>query len=555
MYINVKEYKNKIYISELNQDYKIDFKIEDRFHPELFVETPFETEYKSLIDNRPLQKIEFSSIQEFKEYKWKIKDLGNGGTYADIPVEYQYIRKFYKNSSEFKPRYWFLDIETDIPDKGFPNPMETPSCITLIQIAESDTDIKFIFGYNEYTPEDNNVKFIHCEDEIDLLSKFSTLIFQRTPAITVAWNGDGFDFPYLVNRATKIGLDPAKLFSPFGILEEHNAVIYGKHTKILKPLGINWIDYIEAYKKGDPSGKESWALEYMSKFVLGEEEGGKLDYKKSGYLNMRDFLTNNYDPELDTNENSNIKRVWDILNKDPNNVQAQIAFKKLHYKTFVDYGILDVEVLKKMDIKKGNLNAIVDLAQTMSTNIMDVFATVKPWQIHIWNELYERNQFIPSKSPFDTYKIPGGHVYANPGLHKWVCSFDVRSLYPFCMISLNMSPETYIQPKDIPDDLMQLVKPFWRYNEGEDDTQVLSEDIFLQMLPDEKEKILKLLKKYDLCMAPNGSFYKRDKQGIIPSLVQGIYDSRNFYKKEKKASEKKLELIKAEMKKRGLEIN
>ena len=553
MYINVKEYKNKLYITELNQDYKLTFKVQNDFKSELFVETPFESEYKSLIDNKPLQKIEFDSIREYKEYKWKMKETENGSVYADIPTEYQFIRKYYRNAPQFKPRFWFLDIETDVPDKGFPNPFETPTPVTLIQFTENDTNYKYVIGCNEYTPDEDEI-YIHAEDEKDLFNKFSEMLFKRTPSITVAWNGDGFDYIYLVNRAKKIGLDPAKLFSPFGILEEHTTFVFGKQIKIEKPLGFIWLDEIECYKKGDPSGKESWSLEYMSKYVLGEEEGGKLNYKKAGYLTMRDFITNKYNPELDTNPESKMKRLYYMIQKNPDNAQYKSIFNKLHWRTFVKYGIIDAEVLKAIEVKKGNLDAIVDLAQTMQVNINDVFATVKPWQIHIWNELYDRKQFVPAKSPFDTYKIPGGYVYANQGLHKWVCSFDVRSLYPFCMISLNMSPETYVRPENVPKELSDAVKPFWRYNKEVDGAPVFSEDIFLQMLPDEKEKIKKLLIKYDLCMAPNGTFYTRDKQGIIPELVQDIYTSRKYYKKMKKDTEKELEVIKKEIKKRGLKV-
>jgi DNA polymerase elongation subunit (family B) len=560
MYLNVKEHKNKIYISELTQDYKVNFKVEDKFQPELFVETPLESPYKSLINKANLQKITFNSIREFKDYKWQMKDLDNGGLYADTPVEYQYIRKYYKKSENYKTRFWYLDIETGVPPKGFPNAFSTPSPITLIQIAESDTNFKYIFGTQEFLPTTvmqkysyyNKVKYIYCTDEQELIQKFCQLMLNRTPAITVAWNGDGFDFPYIIHRTRKIGLNP-EMFSPFGILEEHKSIMFGKQTTIEKPLGLNWIDYIEAYKKGDASGKESWALEYMSKYILGEEEGGKLDYKKSGYINMRDFITNVYDPELDLEENSPRKRLYNMMVKssDP---KLETAFNKIWYKTFVDYGIEDAVVLKAMDDKKGNLNALIDLAQTMSVNVNDIFATVKPWQIHIWNELYDRNQFVPAKSPFETYKIPGGHVFAKPGLYNWVCSFDVRSLYPFCMISLNMSPETYIEPENIPEDLFELVKPFWRYRETKKDHEILSEDIFMQLLPDEKEKIIKLLVKYDLCMSPNGSFYKRGEQGIVAELVQGIYNSRNYYKKQKKKYELQLEEIKIELENRKLKV-
>lgn len=537
MYINVKEKNNKLYITELNQDYKLTFKVEDNFRPELLIESSFpESEFTSLIDGKPLEKIQFDSIKDFKDYKFRMRDLDNAMLYADIPVEYQYIRANYSHDDKiYTPRFWFLDIETGTPKTGFPNPEKAESPINLIQIAESDNKMRYVFGTLNLYSQKENETFFYYHTEKEMLLAFKDFQLERTPAVVVAWNGDGFDFPYLINRFKNVGLNP-EMLSPFGILEEHKAMIFGTMTKSLKPLGIAWVDYIEAFKRTIPQGQDSWSLEHMSKVVLGEEEGGKLDYHHHGFVDMRAFINCNYDPALDIHEDSELKKYF---NKDSE------KFKAAWYSKFVEYGIVDVDVLKAMDEKKGIMNTLTFLAQTMSVNFHDVFATVKPWQIHIYNRLYDRNQFIPAKSPFDTYKIPGGHVFAKPGLYNWVCSFDVRSLYPFCMICLNMSPETYVRPKDVPADLKELTKSFTRYQVKEDD-DILCEDIYMALPEETKEEITRLLVKYNFAMSPNGSFYRKDFEGILPELTFDIFTSRKKFKKLQKENEMVREGLKAE---------
>ena len=531
MYINVKESKNALLVTELNSDYTLEFRKTKEFQPEIFVESSNpESKYRSLIDNSPLDMIKFDSIREFKSYLYDMKNVSNSGIYGDVQCEYQYIRENYKNQKLLKSRFWYLDIETDIPPEGFPNPESTPSEITLIQISESDNDTTYLFGHRQsYTPTEKNVRYFLFENEKEMLKCFVDFLHNRTPSIVCAWNGDGFDYPYIVNRMEKIGLDP-KILSPFNQLEEHKTVIFGKTTKFMKPVGYVWLDMIEMYKKSDPSGKENWKLEYMSKYVLGDEEGGKMDYTKRGYRDMKNFILNKYDPELDKYPNSELKETYD------SDIER---FNQHWYDLFIYYGIIDVYLLKKMDEKIGLSNTLIDLSHTMGCNVYDVFATVKPWQIHIYNELYERGQFIPQKSPFDFYRIPGGHVSATPGIYKWVVSEDYTSLYPFCLIGLNLSPETYVPNSEVPDDLRKLLKPTYRY--ADEENKIYSEDIYFDLPEEHKNKITELAIKYDYCIAPNGTCYKKSSKGILPELTQGIYDDRKKFKKLKKESEKKVE--------------
>lgn len=529
MYIQVEEKKNKIFLTELNEDYKLEFKV-DKYQPELCVLTQDESSpYKDLISGHPLQKIKFDSIKDFKEYKHSYKSVGNDVLYGDVNPEYQYIREKYKGQTAPKSRFWYLDIETAIPKSGFPDPETTPSAITLIQIAENDNDTAVILAYLRVFREKPNVRYFYCKDEEEMLRLFIKYMHLRTPSITTAWNGDIFDFPYLINRMENLGMD-IKEVSPFGEFTEHRVVAFGKDMEIRKPVGFVWIDTIEAYKKADPSGKESFSLEYMSKYVLGEDEGGKLDYTKSGFKNMRDFLEGRYTPSLDK-----LGTLKDHYGKD--------SFEQEHYNIFVEYGIEDVRILKKMDTKLGLMNMLVNMAHSMGSNIYDIFATIKPWTVLLWNELYERDRFLPAKTPFETFHTDGGHVMALPGLYKWVLSEDYTSLYPFCMISLNLSPETYVPWENVPDELKELVKSFRRYSNP--DEYKFAEDIYDALPEEHKNKITELLIKYNLVMAPNGSFYTREFQGIVPELVQRFYNERNYFKGLMKDAKKKKEEAKS----------
>lgn len=530
MYLNVKEHKGKLYITELNKDYTLDFFIEKEFKPKAYQITDNNTKYKSLIENYNLDEITFNSVYDYKEFNYQNKDH-SPDIFGNIQTQYQYIsEKYYqKESKKYKPRYWYLDIETGIPDEGFPDPEKATEPITLIQIKESDTNTVYLFSFNkEYTRNRDDVKYLSFNTEQEMLEAFITFNSYRTPFVTTAWNADGFDFPYIVNRMEKIGVDYKKL-SPFGIMEEHKSVIFGKFTKIKKPLGIIWVDMIECYKKSDPSGKESFTLDYMSKYILGNEEGGKLNYKISGYKNMVDFVKGKYNPKLD-NKESLLKKYYQ------NNQQK---FEQEQWNVFVDYGIVDVEILKKIDNKLGLMNVLLNVSQTMGVNVYDIFGTVTPWQIYIYNRLKKDNFFLNSKSPFDYYHVVGGYVFANPGIHRWIISEDYTSLYPFCMMALNISPETYIKRENVPLELIEISEELYRKEN--------CEDILLNFTKEKKNRLTSLLLKHGLSMSPNGIFFKSVKThgfGYLPELTNDIFQERKYHKKLMKEAERKVEIKK-----------
>jgi len=155
-------------------------------------------------------------------------------------------------------------------------------------------------------------------------------------------------------------------------------------------------------------------------------------------------------------------------------------------------------------------------------NFNDVFSPVKMWDCIIYNHLREQNIVIPPKSHEVKDSAYEGAYVKDPqvGRHKWVCSFDLNSLYPHLIMQYNISPETIkgTHPEARKDSSGHHVMVETMLD-GELDTQFLKDN--------------------NLTMTPNGSLYTRKKQGFLPALMEKMYTDRVKYKKMMIAEQKK----------------
>ena len=94
------------------------------------------------------------------------------------------------------------------------------------------------------------------------------------------------------------------------------------------------------------------------------------------------------------------------------------------------------------------------MAYDAKVNYMDVLGSVKYWDILIYNYLRDKNIVIPQKkkSRSKSEKFEGAYVKdPQVGMHKWVMSFDLNSLYPHLIMQYNISPETVVSQDKIKD--------------------------------------------------------------------------------------------------------
>lgn len=177
-------------------------------------------------------------------------------------------------------------------------------------------------------------------------------------------------------------------------------------------------------------------------------------------------------------------------------------FYMLEWDTFVSYNQIDVIRVSELEDKLGLIALAMAIAYKAKINLGDVYGPVKIWECMILGKLFAENTLVSIKRPHNSSNgIEGAYVHEpKKGFVGWGVSIDAEALYPSIVVGLNMSPETLLG--------MNM------------DASVSS----LMGGSDFSDK--------DYAIAANGSMYSKDKQGIIPRIMQEIKEERNISKKE-----------------------
>jgi len=462
-YTSVNQYGNNILVRGINNGHKVQDRIP--FKPTLYVNSQKESKFKSIYGEN-LAPIEFSSINDAKEYVQQYKEVENFSVFGNTNFAYQYISSAFKDDIEFdisQMKIWSLDIETTA-DLGFPDVVNTNEKVLLITTQDYETKQIVTFGLHPAKPVSEKHTYVHCSDEVSLLKEFLDYISEDHPHIITGWNVEFFDIPYLCNRITKIlGEDALKKLSPWKIVNEKRILKLKKENVSFEVMGVAILDYLDLYKKFTYNAQESYKLDHIAKVELGSE---KLSYDE-------------YD--------------------------SFTAFYKGNWQKFVEYNIRDVEIVDQLEDKMKLIELILTMAYDAKCNYIDIFSAVRTWDCILYNQLLKKNIIVHQREDKPGRQIAGAYVQEpKPGKYNWVVSFDATSLYPSIIMQYNMSPETLVNnPKHFDIQIKDLLK-------GEDDLSDLTDK--------------------DYCMASNGRCFTRDKQGIFPEIVQKLFDDRKQYK-------------------------
>ena len=142
-------------------------------------------------------------------------------------------------------------------------------------------------------------------------------------------------------------------------------------------------------------------------------------------------------------------RVWNLgrRNLDHSEFDTFKDFYTNGWQKFVEYNIIDVELVDRMEDKMKLIELAIVMAYDAKANYADVFSQVRMWDTIIYNYLKKRNIVIPPivRSDKDS-KYAGAYVKEPiPGKYDWVVSFDLNSLYPHLIMQYNISPETLLE--------------------------------------------------------------------------------------------------------------
>jgi DNA polymerase elongation subunit (family B) len=181
---------------------------------------------------------------------------------------------------------------------------------------------------------------------------------------------------------------------------------------------------------------------------------------------------------------------------------------------FVAYNIVDVELVDRLEDKMKLIELALTMAYDAKVNYADVFFQVRMWDAIIYNYLKKRNIVIPPKDKSEKNdKYAGAYVKEPvPGVYDWIVNFDLNSLYPHLIMQSNISPET----------LMDERCP----NISVD--KILAGQINLDKYSD-----------YAVC--PNGAMYRKDIRGILPELMDKMYNERVIFKDKMIVAKKQYE--------------
>lgn len=415
----------------------------------------------------------------------------------------------------------WLDFKTSIymeRNTGFPVPEKALEPISLFQIYDSISKTMIVLGVRPWTHQDDYkfnypVKYIQCRDEIHLIETFLELFAKLDPLIIYAWNGIGFDFPYIFNRMKKLGLDVNKL-SNYGKVTLSENEFQGKIDFKFKSDGHFFIDLKDVYEKFTFDPRPNYKLDTIAEIELNEN---KVDH--SEYSAFDDFYTGKYNIPANPTE----------LQKNSKIYKAAIAgdlelVKELAHSDFVYYGCVDTYLILRIDQKLNFTMLMNMIAEKTGVQFSDTLGTVKPWSRYLANRSIQDMKVMPPKSDHSDPNVVGGFV-RDPivGKHKWVLSADVNSMYPLLgMVGFNMSPETFVPKYKLPEQLRDIVLKYFN-DQVEANRLTLDKSVW--------DTTSTLLNEHNLSLGINGAVFTRDKIGMIPELVQEIYNSRKKAKK------------------------
>ena len=487
-YTNVECVGNHILFRGISKDGRR-FKDRVEYQPPLYIPTKEKKSKYQTLEGIRVGEVRPGSVSDCRDFIRKYKDLDNFDVYGNNKFEFAFIAEHFPEEHieyDFSQiSIAFIDIETG-SENGFPNIETANEEVTAITLKINEKC--YVFGRGEFVHDRENVFYFRFESERALLQKFFEMWDKESPDIVTGWNIETFDIPYLVNRAKRMfdsgRKNPYRLLSPWRRVNEYTMYgMGGKELQAYKIVGVETLDYFAMYRKFIYSPQESYRLDHIANVELGER---KLDYSEQGTLHL---------------------------------------LYKNDYQKFIEYNIKDVELVERLEGKLKLLEMVVSLAYLCKVNYGNTFGQVRMWDTLIYNHLLRKNIIIPPKVQSHKSSEFEGAFVKEPilGAHDWVVNFDLNSLYPHLIMQYNLSPETLIT-QELPRGLQQIKDTKPGVN------GLLNGDISLDTLGE-----------HNVTYTPNNEFYRTDKQGFLPEMMEQIYNDRVRFKKLMIDTKKKLQ--------------
>jgi len=354
------------------------------------------------------------STRNNKEFRKEVRAQSGRQIYeSDINPIFRCFEENYKDQDAPTLNTVFFDIEVGFDAvRGF-SPVTDPfNPITAISVylnwlEQLVTLVVAPRHMSEETAREICAEFentVLCESESEMLKMFLDLI--EDADILSGWNSEGYDIPYTINRITRVlSKDDTRRFCLWGQFPKKRMFErFGAENETYDLVGRVHMDYMQLYRKYTYEERHSYSLDAIAEYELGE--------RKTQYEGTLDQLYNNDFPK------------------------------------FIEYNRQDTLLLDKLDKKLRFLELASELAHANTVLLATTMGAVAVTEQAIINEAHERGMVVPNRKQRltdDDTQAAGAYVaYPRKGIHEWIGSIDINSLYPSAIRALNMGPETIV---------------------------------------------------------------------------------------------------------------
>jgi len=290
---------------------------------------------------------------------------------------------------------------------------------------------------------------------------------------------------------------------------------YGKEAVTYDLVGRVHLDSLELYRKYTYEERHTYRLDAIGEMEVGET--------KTVYEGTLDQLYNN------------------------------------DFRKFIEYNRQDTSLLNKLDKKLKFIDLANTIAHENTVLLQTTMGAVAVTEQAIINEAHHLGLIVPSRPKRDdevNTQAAGAYVaYPKKGLHDWIGSMDINSLYPSVIRALNMGPETIIgqlrQEYTQAEISSKMAKgasfaAAWEGKFASNEYELVMRKDRVQEIAidweDGRSDVLSGAQIYELIyesnnpwiMSANGTIFTYEREGIIPGLLARWYKERKELQKKLK---------------------
>ena len=309
----------------------------------------------------------------------------------DIPFARRYLidNNVYPMSGEGEEDFRVLGVDIETYTETHPDPKKDP----LIMISLATKDMSTVLTYKRADKDFLEV----LENEKEVLIRFFELVKEINPDVIVTYNGDTFDFPYILERVRILKVDVPLEFRILG---------KGATRKVRIP-GYCHVDLF-------PIAKRLLSLTNYTLEAVYEELTGKKKLKIPG-----EMISVYWDREGEFLD--------ELLEYSREDAEAALIIGEKFLP--LQYALSRIVGQTPFDISRASSSAMVD------------------WLL--LREAHKRGEIAPNQPGGGEYQARASRSYEGAyvlepekGIHENLVQLDFRSLYPSIIIAHNVDPLT-----------------------------------------------------------------------------------------------------------------